>query len=34
MNDKSKSAATGHTTRPKVVVERTYRAKVTELWEL
>ena len=34
MNDKSKSAATGHTTRPKVVIERTYRAKVTELWEL
>jgi uncharacterized protein YndB with AHSA1/START domain len=34
MNDKSKSAAAGHTTRPKVVIERTYRAKVTELWEL
>ena len=34
MNDKSKSAATGLTTRPKVVIERTYRAKVGELWEL
>ena len=34
MNDKSKSAATGPTTRPKVVIERTYRAKVVELWEL
>jgi uncharacterized protein YndB with AHSA1/START domain len=34
MNDKSKSAAAGHTTRPKVVIERTYRAKVGELWEL
>ena len=28
MNDKSKSAAAGHTARPKVVIERTYRAKV------
>ena len=28
MNDKSKSAAAGHTTRPKIVIERTYRAKV------
>ena len=34
MNDKSKSAAAGHTARPKVVIERTYRAKVGELWEL
>jgi uncharacterized protein YndB with AHSA1/START domain len=34
MNDKSKSAAAGPTTRPKVVIERTYRAKVGELWEL
>ena len=34
MNDKSKSAAAGHAARPKVVIERTYRAKVTELWEL
>jgi uncharacterized protein YndB with AHSA1/START domain len=34
MNDKSKSAAAGLTTRPKVVIERTYRAKVGELWEL
>ena len=34
MSDKSKSAAAGHTTRPKVVIERTYRAKVGELWEL
>ncbi|MGO9598080.1 MAG: SRPBCC family protein [Isosphaeraceae bacterium] len=34
MNDKSKSSAAGHTTRQKVVIERTYRAKVTELWEL
>ena len=34
MNDQSKSAAVGHTTRPKVVIERTYRAKVGELWEL
>ena len=34
MNDKSKSAAAGVATRPKVVIERTYRAKVGELWEL
>ncbi len=34
MNDKNKSAAAGHTTRPKVVIERTYTAKVEELWEL
>jgi uncharacterized protein YndB with AHSA1/START domain len=34
MNDKSTSAAAGHTTRPKVVIERTYRAKVGELWDL
>ena len=34
MNDISKSAASGHTTRPKVVIERTYTAKVEELWEL
>ena len=34
MNDTSKSAATGHTTRSKIVIERTYRAKVTELWEM
>jgi uncharacterized protein YndB with AHSA1/START domain len=34
MNDKSKSAAAGHTIRPKVDIERTYRAKVGELWEL
>jgi uncharacterized protein YndB with AHSA1/START domain len=34
MNDKNKSAAADHTTRPKVVIERTYRAKVGELWEL
>jgi uncharacterized protein YndB with AHSA1/START domain len=34
VNDKSKSAAAGHTARPKVVIERTYRAKVGELWEL
>jgi len=34
MNDKSQSAAVGPTTRPKVVIERTYRATVAELWEL
>jgi uncharacterized protein YndB with AHSA1/START domain len=34
MNDISKSAASGHTTRPKVVIDRTYTAKVEELWEL
>ena len=34
MNDKSKSAAAGPAARPKVVIERTYRAKVGELWEL
>jgi uncharacterized protein YndB with AHSA1/START domain len=34
MNDISKSAASGHATRPKVVIERTYAAKVEELWEL
>jgi uncharacterized protein YndB with AHSA1/START domain len=34
MIDKSQSAAAGHTTRPKVVIERTYRATLTELWEL
>jgi len=34
MIDKSPSAAAGHTTRPKVVIERTYRATVTQLWEL
>jgi uncharacterized protein YndB with AHSA1/START domain len=34
MIDKNQSAADGHTTRPKVVIERTYRATVTELWEL
>ena len=34
MNDKSQSAAAGLTTRPKVVIERTYTAKVEELWEL
>ena len=33
MNAKSKSATTGET-RPKVVVERTYRAPVEELWDL
>src|SRR5256885_13883109 len=33
MNAKSKSATTGET-RPKVVVERTYRAPVEELWAL
>jgi len=31
VNDRSKSAGA---TRPKVVVERTYRARVEELWEL
>jgi uncharacterized protein YndB with AHSA1/START domain len=34
VNDISKSAASGHTTRPKVVIERIYAAKVEELWEL
>ena len=34
MNEKKKSAAAGHTTRPKVVIERIYQAKVGELWEL
>jgi len=34
MIDKSKFAASGLTARPKVVIERTYRAKVEELWEL
>jgi hypothetical protein len=34
MIDKSQSAAAGRATRPKVVIECTYRAKVTELWEL
>jgi uncharacterized protein YndB with AHSA1/START domain len=34
MNERSKSATSGPTTRPKVVIERTYRAKVEELWEL
>jgi uncharacterized protein YndB with AHSA1/START domain len=34
MIDKNQSAADGHTNRPKVVIERTYRATVTELWEL
>ena len=34
MIDKSQPAAAGHTARPKVVIERTYRATVTELWEL
>jgi uncharacterized protein YndB with AHSA1/START domain len=33
MNDISKSAAAA-TTQPKVVVERTYRARIEELWEL
>jgi uncharacterized protein YndB with AHSA1/START domain len=32
--DKSQSAAAGPTTSPKIVIERTYRAKVVELWEL
>jgi uncharacterized protein YndB with AHSA1/START domain len=32
MSDASKSAAAAD--RPKVVIERTYRAQVTELWEL
>jgi uncharacterized protein YndB with AHSA1/START domain len=32
MNDKSTTI--GHTTRPKVVIERTYRANVGELWDL
>jgi len=34
MNDKTTFAASGHTTRPKVVIERTYKASVEELWEL
>jgi uncharacterized protein YndB with AHSA1/START domain len=34
MIDKSQSAPASHATRPKVVIERTYRAKVTDLWEL
>lgn len=34
MNDMRKSTAAGDATRPKVVVERTYRATVEELWEL
>jgi uncharacterized protein YndB with AHSA1/START domain len=34
MIDKTQSAASGHTARPKIVIERTYRAEVTELWEL
>jgi uncharacterized protein YndB with AHSA1/START domain len=34
MNEKSKSAAAGHRARPKVVIERAYRAKIGELWEL
>ena len=33
MSDKSMSAAAS-ATRPKVVFERTYRARVSELWEL
>jgi uncharacterized protein YndB with AHSA1/START domain len=33
MTDKTKSAAAG-ATRPKVVIERTYRARVEELWDL
>jgi uncharacterized protein YndB with AHSA1/START domain len=33
MSDKSKSAATD-ATRPKVVLESTYRARIEELWEL
>ena len=33
MSDRSKSAAAG-TNRPKVVLERTYRARAEELWEL
>jgi uncharacterized protein YndB with AHSA1/START domain len=33
MSDENKSAAAG-ATRPKVVVERTYRARADELWEL
>ena len=34
MNDKSKSAAAGLATRPKIVIDATYRAKVGEFWEL
>src|SRR5207248_7107747 len=34
MNERSRSAASGPTTRPKIVIERTYRAKAEELWEL
>src|SRR5579885_1399310 len=34
MIDKTQSAADGHAARPKIVIERTYRAKVAELWEL
>ena len=34
MIDTSKSVVAGQTARPKVVIERTYRAKVTELWDL
>lgn len=33
MSDKSKFAAAG-TIRPKVVIERTYRAQIEELWDL
>src|SRR6187431_404291 len=33
MSEKGKSAAAGGT-RPKVVIERTYRAQAEELWEL
>ena len=33
MSDSSTSAA-ARATRPKVVIERTYRARVEELWEL
>jgi uncharacterized protein YndB with AHSA1/START domain len=34
MIDKIQSAAADHATRAKIVIERTYRAEVTELWEL
>lgn len=34
MSNKSKSTAASQTARPKIVIERVYRAKVEELWEL
>jgi len=34
MDDKTNKSAAGVASRPKVVIERTYRAQVEELWDL